>query len=110
MSGLDWSKDGANWPNRDASHFVEAADLSWHVQRMGKGPALLLIHGTGAASHSWRGVMTVLAERFTVVAPDLPGHGFTQAPPPHRLSLPGMAADLGALLRKLDQQNPGYDS
>lgn len=102
MSGLDWSKDGANWPHRDASHFVEAADLRWHVQRMGDGPALLLIHGTGAATHSWRGVMPVLAERFTVVAPDLPGHGFTQAPPPHRLSLPGMAADLGALLRKLD--------
>ena len=102
MSGLDWSKDGANWPHRDASHFVEVAGFRWHVQRMGKGPALLLIHGNGAASHSWRGVMPVLAERFTVVAPDLPGHGFTQAPPPHRLSLPGMAADLGALLRKLD--------
>ena len=102
MSGLAWSKDGAGWPNREASHFVEAAGLRWHVQRMGDGPALLLIHGTGAATHSWRGVMPLLAKRFSVIAPDLPGHGFTQAPPAHRLSLPGMAADLGVLLRKLD--------
>jgi magnesium chelatase accessory protein len=102
MSGLVWSKDGADWPNRDASAFVEAAGLRWHVQRRGEGPALLLIHGTGAATHSWRGVLPLLAQRFSVVAPDLPGHGFTPSPPPHRLSLPGMAADLGTLLRKLD--------
>ena len=102
MSGLVWSKDGADWPNRDASHFVEAAGLRWHVQRMGEGPTLLLIHGTGAATHSWRALLPLLAKRFSVVAPDLPGHGFTQSPPPHRLSLPGMASDLGALLRKLD--------
>jgi magnesium chelatase accessory protein len=102
MSGLVWSKDGADWPNRDASDFVEAAGLRWHVQRMGEGPTLLLIHGTGAATHSWRGVLPLLAQSFSVVAPDLPGHGFTQLPPPDRLSLPGMASDLGALLRKLD--------
>jgi magnesium chelatase accessory protein len=102
MSGLVWSKDGADWPNRDASHFVEAAGVRWHVQRMGEGPPLLLIHGTGAATHSWRGLLPLLAQHFSVVAPDLPGHGFTPSPPPHRLSLPGMAADLGALLRKLD--------
>ena len=69
---------------------------------MGTGPSLLLIHGTGAATHSWRGLMPILAEHFSVIAPDLPGHGFTQPPPPHRLSLPGMASDLSQLLRVLD--------
>ena len=69
---------------------------------MGEGPALLLIHGTGAATHSWRGLLPLLAPHFSVIAPDLPGHGFTQSPPAHRLSLPGMAADIGALLRKLE--------
>jgi magnesium chelatase accessory protein len=102
MSGLVWDKDGVDWPNRDAGIFVEAAGLRWHLQEMGEGPSLLLIHGTGAATHSWRGLLPLLAQRFSVVAPDLPGHGFTECPPPHRLSLPGMAADLGALLRKLD--------
>lgn len=102
MSGLVWNRDGADWPNRAASHFVEAAGLRWHVQRMGEGAPLLLIHGTGAATHSWRDVMPLLAKHFTVIAPDLPGHGFTQVTAGDRLSLPGMAADLGGLLRKLD--------
>ena len=101
MSDLVWSRDGADWPNREASRFVEAAGLRWHVQQMGEGPALLLIHGTGAATHSWRGLMPILARHFTVIAMDLPGHGFTQSPPPHRLSLPGMASDLSQLLRVL---------
>ena len=48
MSDLVWSRDGADWPNREASTFVEAAGFRWHVQRMGEGPPLLLIHGTGA--------------------------------------------------------------
>jgi magnesium chelatase accessory protein len=102
MSDLVWSRDGVDWPNREASRFVEAAGLRCQVQEMGCGPQLLLIHGTGAASHSWRDLMPILARHFTVIALDLPGHGFTQSPSPHRLSLPGMAADIGLLLRKLD--------
>lgn len=101
MGNLVWTKDGADWPNRETSQFVQAAGYRWHVQRMGQGAPLLLVHGTGSASHSWRGLAPLLAQHFTVIAPDLPGHGFTQCPPAHRLSLPGMAADLGALLREL---------
>ena len=102
MSDLIWSRDGGDWPNREASVFVEAAGIKWHVQRMGEGPPLLLLHGTGAATHSWRDLMPVLARQFAVIAPDLPGHGFTRSPPAHRLSLPGMASDLGRLMRTLD--------
>ncbi len=98
MADLVWSRDGSDWPNRNASGFVEASGIRWHVQRMGEGPPLLLLHGTGAATHSWRDLLPLLAPHFDVIAPDLPGHGFTQAPPSHRLSLPGMAADLGRLL------------
>jgi magnesium chelatase accessory protein len=101
MSDLIWSRDGGDWPNREASRFIEAAGLRWHVQQLGQGPALLLVHGTGAATHSWRGLAPLLARSFSVIAPDLPGHGFTASPPSHRLSLPGMAVDLGALLGKL---------
>jgi magnesium chelatase accessory protein len=92
----------ADWPNRAASRFVRAAGLSWHVQVMGSGPVMLMLHGTGAATHSWRDLMPLLAQHFTVVAPDLPGHGFTEAPAVRRLSLPGMAKALEALLRVLN--------
>ena len=102
MSDLVWNRDGVDWPNRGTSIFVEAAGIRWHVQRMGQGQTLLLLHGTGAATHSWRDLAPILAQHFTVIAPDLPGHGFTQSPQPHRLSLPGMASDLGQLLRALE--------
>jgi magnesium chelatase accessory protein len=68
---------------------------------LGSGPAVLLVHGTGAASHSWRDVAPLLAERFTVVVPDLPGHGFSSTPARSGFSMPGMAQALQALLAAL---------
>ncbi len=98
---LDWDRDGAKWPNRAAGRFVDAGGLRWHVQVMGKGPALLLLHGTGASTHSWRDLAPLLAKMFTVIAPDLPGHGFTGEASPSQLSLPGMSIAIGALLTEL---------
>jgi len=102
MQRLNWERDGQDWPHRAASRFVRAGGLAWHVQVMGAGPVVLLVHGTGAATHSWRGVMPLLARHFTVVAPDLPAHGFTDAPPSKGLSLPGMAASLTELVRVME--------
>ena len=68
------------WLNVAICAAVARGPIRWHVQRMGAGPALLLLHGTGAATHSWRALAPLLAEHFTVVAPDLPGHGFTGPP------------------------------
>ncbi|MBY0437568.1 MAG: alpha/beta fold hydrolase [Burkholderiales bacterium] len=102
---LDWDTDGADWPNRTASRFIDCGGLRWHVQVVGdptRGrPVILLLHGTGAATHSWRTLAPLLAEDFTVVAPDLPGHGFTRTPGDADLSLPGMAAALSQLLVQL---------
>jgi magnesium chelatase accessory protein len=99
---LAWNRDGLDWPNRDASRFVTAGGLTWHVQVTGSGPVILLVHGTGASTHSWRGVVPRLALRHTVVAPDLPGHGFTSSPSAEGYSLPGMARGLAELMDELD--------
>lgn len=96
-----WRVLGKNWPNREASRFVEAGNMRWHVQEMGSGPTLLLLHGTAASSHSWRDLIPLLAKRFHVVAPDLPGHGFSHAPPVVRLKLSRVATALAALMDKL---------
>ena len=98
---LAWERDGADWPNHAASRFIPAAGFQWHVQIMGQGPALLLLHGSGASNHSWRDLAPLLAAHFTVIAPDLPGQGFTQAPPASGFSLHGMAHCAAALLREL---------
>lgn len=102
MTGaLDWARDGASWPHHANSRFVDAGGLRWHVQQMGAGPVVLLIHGTGSATHSWRHLMPLLAEQFTVVAMDLPGHAFTRAPKGARLSLPAMTSMVTALVRSM---------
>jgi len=46
----------------------------------GSGPVLLLVHGMAGSSATWRYVLPPLAERFTVIAPDLPGHGESDKP------------------------------
>jgi len=99
----DWAVEGRDWPHRAASRFVEAAGLRWHVQEFGhpEAPVLLLLHGTGAATHSWRGLAPLLAQSFFVIAPDLPGHGFTDPLPDSGLSLPGMARAVADLMAAL---------
>jgi magnesium chelatase accessory protein len=97
----DWATDGKDWPNREASRFVRSGGYEWHVQQLGEGPVCLLIHGTGAATHSWREVMPLLAKRYHVVAIDLPGHGFTKGPSGRRPTLPGISAAIARLLAEL---------
>jgi len=100
---LNWTRHGAQWPHAHCSRFLKAGGVSWHVQVAGSGPAVLLLHGTGASTHSWRDLVAPLATRFTVVAPDLPGHGFSSPPTTRQgYALPDMARSLAALLRDLD--------
>lgn len=44
----------------------------------GKGPALLLLHGIGGSALTWKHVIARLAQRYTVIAPDLLGHGASE--------------------------------
>lgn len=97
----DWRTDGRDWPNREHSRFLRAGGLDWHVQLAGDGPAVLLLHGTAAATHSWRDILPALAREARVIAPDLPGHGFTAMPRDAGLTLPGMARLVGALVAEL---------
>lgn len=97
----DWNEDGVNWPLRDFSQFVETDAYRWHVQRLGAGPPILLVHGTGAASHSWAGLATRLADHFEVISFDLPGHGFTQTKRRRALSLNHVADSVAALTNEL---------
>ena len=110
---LDWSRDGLDWPNRAASRFIDAGGLRWHVQRFGaieapeartppEAPTILLLHGTGAATHSWRDLAPHLAGSFSILAPDLPGHGFTTMPARRAMSMHGMARAIGELLKASD--------
>lgn len=99
---MRWDIDGARVPNREWSRFVTAGGLKWHVQIAGPetAPPLLLIHGTGSTTHSFADLAPLLADRFRLIIPDLPGHGFTQkmnAPDPDNVAkaLAALLAELG---------------
>lgn len=103
---MHWDTEGRDWPNRHASRFVDAAGLRWHLQQfgppLGTAPSIVLLHGTGSSSHSWRDVAPMLGMHYSVLAMDLPGHAFTSAPgSAHEQSLPGMARRVSALLDHL---------
>ena len=64
---------------------LELRELTLHGHRLayrqaGSGPVLVLIHGITSDSDTWRRVMPYLARRFTVLAPDLIGHGGSAKP------------------------------
>jgi magnesium chelatase accessory protein len=90
------------WPGAAYSRFVDAAGLRWHVQLRGSGPDLVLLHGTGASSHSWVPLAPLLEQRFRLVTIDLPGQGFSALAPPSQCSLPGMSRAVAGLLEALD--------
>ena len=87
------------WPHAEHSRFVDVRPHHWHVQEMGQGDMVLLLHGASGSTHSWRDVMSDLAQDHHVIAIDLPGHGQTKLGSRHRSSLPLMAEDVRALIQ-----------
>ncbi|TMK38606.1 MAG: alpha/beta fold hydrolase [Actinobacteria bacterium] len=64
---------------------VDQHEIVLHGRRVvyragGSGPGLLLVHGITSSSDTWLEVLEPLARHFTVLAPDLPGHGHSEAP------------------------------
>lgn len=74
---MDWKSEKYQWPNHEVSQFIEIDKMRWHVQKAGAGPSVLLLHGTGATTHSFRDIFKDFSKDFTVMALDLPGHGFS---------------------------------
>jgi pimeloyl-ACP methyl ester carboxylesterase len=83
--------------------YVDAAGLRVHVARAGQAGAapLLLLHGWPQHWWCWRHVIERLGDRFDIVAPDLRGFGWTQAPG-HGYDPPTFARDAVALLDALE--------
>lgn len=107
MSGpMLLEREGLTWPHREASRLVvvgRAGGQRLHVQELGAGQqTLLLIHGTGASTHSWRDLAPLLAKDYRVVMADLPGHAFSEKARGDGLSLGGMARAMAALTEVLE--------
>ena len=65
-------------PLRRRTVRIHGHEVSYRMA--GDGPTILLVHGIAGSSTTWRAVMPALAENFTVIAPDLLGHGHSAKP------------------------------
>jgi len=63
-----------------ALHAVSCGGRSMAWRQWGSGPVLVLVHGTGGSWTHWMRNVLPLARHFTVLAPDLPGHGDSELP------------------------------
>ena len=91
------------WPNRSSSEFIKSENYNWHIQKFGSnGKKLLLIHGTGASSHSWYPLIKNLNLEFEILCLDLPGHGFTRALVRQKKQLMIIVDQISLLLRNID--------
>lgn len=99
---MDWARHKGSWPHADTSRFVLCKPHKWHVQEAGKGPLLLLLHGAGGATQSFRHLIPLLTPTYRVVAIDLPGQGFTRSGAQARCGLEHIAEDIAALCLQED--------
>src|SRR5580700_1647148 len=84
-----------------SSDSAQVAGVKLHYLKAGHGPAVILLHGYTQTSRMWRPIMPLLAEKFTVIAPDLPGIGDSEIPKngldmkSAAISIHGLAKSLG---------------
>ena len=87
------------------SAILDTGEARIHVQRVGSGPAVLLLHGFPQTSAMWREIAPDLATRFSVVCADLRGYGASGCPPSavdhEPYSKRAMARDMVAVMTEL---------
>lgn len=82
------------------SRTAVADGVKLHYLTSGQGPAVILLHGYAETSRMWRPLIPRLAQKFTVIAPDLPGIGDSDIPK-SGLDMKSAAASIHALARSL---------
>lgn len=83
---------------------IDAGGISTNYHDVGRGPVVVLLHGSGpgvSAWANWRPVLPLLSDRFRVVAPDIVGFGYTDRPEGFDYRLPSWIGHLRAFLDAL---------
>jgi pimeloyl-ACP methyl ester carboxylesterase len=87
-------------PSAIASKMTTVDGLQFHYLSAGHGPAVILLHGYTQTSRMWRPIIPQFAEKFTVIAPDLPGIGDSGIPS-NGLDMKSAATRVHALAKSL---------
>lgn len=83
---------------------IDGVNLFYREAGRADAPGLLLLHGQPCSSHYFRHVIGPLSDVAHVVAPDLPGFGFTEAPGDYPYTFDAMARTIDALTRKIGME------
>jgi pimeloyl-ACP methyl ester carboxylesterase len=76
-------------------------NVQLHYLTAGDGPAVILLHGYTQTSRMWRPIISLLADKFTVIAPDLPGIGDSSIPADNKIDMITSAKQIHHLVRSL---------
>ena len=99
--GLFASSIGAA-PSAITARDAKIDNVQLHYLTAGHGPAtVILLHGFAETSRMWRPIIPLLAERFTVIAPDLPGIGDSSIPDDNEIGMITAAKQIHDLVRSL---------
>src|SRR5216110_1744618 len=83
------------------SRTAEVEGVKLHYLTAGRGPAVILLHGYTQTSRMWRPIIPLLAQKFTVIAPDLPGIGDSGIPADNKIDMITAAKQIHDLIRSL---------
>lgn len=84
-----------------SSRMAKVDKIDLHYLTAGRGPAVILLHGYTQTSRMWRPIIPLLAEKFTVIAPDLPGIGDSSVPVDNQIGMITAARQIHDLVRSL---------
>lgn len=101
---VEWEKHREIIFHADHSHFVEVDGVPVHYQEAGdiNSPPMVLIHGFATSNLVWSKVLLALAAAgFRVIAPDLPGYGYSGKPHEFDYTITSQAAMVVSLLKQL---------
>jgi pimeloyl-ACP methyl ester carboxylesterase len=92
--------------HRTGHRFVDLDGVNLFYREAGRrdAPGVLLLHGQPCSSYYFRHIIGPLAETAWVVAPDLPGFGFTEAPEDYPYTFDAMAQTIDALAREIGME------
>ncbi|WP_152362035.1 alpha/beta fold hydrolase [Microlunatus speluncae] len=86
---------------RHLTREVDGLQVHYRESGVPASTAVLLLHGSPSSSYSFREVLPSLGEHAYAIAPDLPGFGFSDAPPPAEYTFERLAAAVDALVVSL---------
>src|SRR5204863_6597810 len=87
--------------NEITSRDATVSGVKLHYLTAGRGPTVILLHGYTQTSRMWRPIIPLLAKKFTVIAPDLPGIGDSSVPADNKIDMITAAKQIHDLARSL---------